>query len=154
LPRSSSARWTRAPSTIWRRWVDGELVRKFERNADGSIHWDSQALLKVMIDNWREVFAKTLGHAERALVGELIEVRNRWAHQRPFSYDDTHRALDSAQRLLSAISAGDQAAEIDKMRQEMLRTMFAEQARQQTRRPSRSRSRARRRPGSSPGARS
>ncbi len=129
-------------------------MRKFERNADGSIHWDSQALLKVMIDNWREVFAKTLGHAERALVGELIEVRNRWAHQRPFSYDDTHRALDSAQRLLSAISAGDQAAEIDKMRQEMLRTMFAEQARQQTRRPSRSRSRARRRPGSSPGARS
>ena len=84
----------------WRRWVDGELVRKFERNADGSIHWDSQALLKVMIDNWREVFSKTLGHAERALVGELIEVRNRWAHQRPFSYDDTHRALDSAQRLL------------------------------------------------------
>jgi uncharacterized protein len=123
-------------STSWRRWVDGELVRRFERNADGSIHWDSQALLKVMIDNWRDVFSKTLGHAERALVGELIEVRNRWAHQRPFSYDDTHRALDSAQRLLSAISAGEQAAEIDKMRQEVLRTMFAEQARQQTRRQS------------------
>jgi predicted AAA+ superfamily ATPase len=120
----------------WRRWVDGELTRKFERNADGSIHWDSQALLKVMIDNWRDVFSKTLGHAERALVGELIEVRNRWAHQRPFSYEDTHRALDSAQRLLSAISAGDQAAEIEKMRQEVLRTMFAEQARQQTRRQS------------------
>ncbi len=123
-------------STSWRRWVDGELVRKFERNADGSIHWDCQALLKVMIDNWREVFAKTLGHAERALAGELIEVRNRWAHQRPFSYDDTHRALDSAQRLLTAVSAGGQAAEIDKMRQEVLRTMFAEQARQQTRRQS------------------
>jgi hypothetical protein len=40
-------------STSWRRWVDGELVRRFERNADGSIHWDSQALLKVMIDNAR-----------------------------------------------------------------------------------------------------
>jgi predicted AAA+ superfamily ATPase len=37
---------------------------------------------------------------------------------------------------LSAISAGEQAAEIDKMRQEVLRTMFAEQARQQTRRQS------------------
>jgi len=120
----------------WRRWVDGELTRKFERNADGSIHWDSQALLKVMIDNWRDVFAKMLGHAERALVGELIEVRNRWAHQRPFSYEDTHRALDSAERLLNAVSAGRQAEEIGKMRQEVLRTMFAEQARVQTRRQS------------------
>jgi predicted AAA+ superfamily ATPase len=120
----------------WRRWVDGELTRKLERNPDGSIPWDSQALLKVMIDNWREVFSKTLGHPERALVGELIDIRNRWAHQRPFSYDDTHRALDSAQRLLNAVSAAAQAAEIDKMRQEVLRTMFAEQARQQTRRQS------------------
>lgn len=113
-----------------------ELVRKFERNADGSIHWDSQALLKVMIDNWRDVFAKMLGHAERALVGELIEVRNRWAHQRPFSYEDTHRSLDSAERLLNAVSAGRQAEEVGKMRQEVLRTMFAEQARVQTRRQS------------------
>jgi hypothetical protein len=61
----------------WRRWVDGELTRRVERNPDGSIHWDGQALLKTMVDNWREVFSKTLGHAERALVGELIEVRNR-----------------------------------------------------------------------------
>jgi hypothetical protein len=120
----------------WRRWVDGELTRRFERNADGSIHWDSQALLKVMVDNWREVFGKTLGHAERALAGELIEVRNRWAHQRPFSYEDTHRAIDSAERLLKAVSAGEQAAELGKMRQEVMRTMYAEEARAQTRRQS------------------
>jgi uncharacterized protein len=118
----------------WRRWVDGELTRRFERNRDGGVHWDSQALLKVMVDNWRDVFAKTLGHAERALVGELIEVRNRWAHQRPFSYDDTHRALDTGERLLNAVSAGAQAAELGRMRQEVMRTMYAEQARGQTRR--------------------
>jgi uncharacterized protein len=121
-------------STSWRRWVDGDLTRWFERGADGSIHWDSQALLKVMIDNWRDVFSKTLGHAERALVGELIEVRNRWAHQRPFSYEDTHRALDTGERLLNAVSAGAQAAELGRMRQEVMRTMYAEQARGQTRR--------------------
>ena len=38
------------------------------------------------------VFKQTLGHAERSLVGELIDVRNHWAHQKPFSTDDTYRA--------------------------------------------------------------
>ena len=120
----------------WRKWVDHDRQRKFERNPDGSLRWDTQALLQTMVQNWRDVFEQTLGHPGRSLVGELIDVRNKWAHQEAFSYEDTHRALDSAQRLLSSVSAGGQAAEIDKMRQEVLRTMFAEQARQQTRRQS------------------
>ena len=120
----------------WRKWIDHDRQRKFERNPDGSLRWDTQALLQTMVQNWRDVFEQTLGHPGRSLVGELIDVRNKWAHQEAFSYEDTHRALDSAQRLLNSVSAGGQAAEIDKMRQEVLRTMFAEQARQQTRRQS------------------
>ena len=42
---------------------------------------------------------------ERNYVRELIDARNRWAHQEPFSSDDAYRALDSAERLLQAISA-------------------------------------------------
>jgi len=58
-----------------------------------------------MWKTWHEVFKLTLGYGDRSLVSELREVRNRWAHQKPFSSDDTDRALDSAQRLLTSVSA-------------------------------------------------
>ena len=37
----------------------------------------------------------SLGRAERSLVQELRDSRNKWAHQEPFSSDDADRALDS-----------------------------------------------------------
>jgi hypothetical protein len=46
------------------------------RNQDGTLAWDSQSLLKTMFDNWRMAFESVLGRTERALVSELIEVRN------------------------------------------------------------------------------
>jgi len=60
----------------------------------------------VLIDRlWGTVFRRTLGRFERCLVNELLEVRNRWAHQNTFSDEDANRALDSAARLLTAVSA-------------------------------------------------
>ncbi len=98
------------------------------------VEWDIAALLKFVWENWNDVFRKTLGHAERSLVSELRDVRNRWAHQEAFSYEDTHRALDSMERLLRAISADREARRIESMRQEVMRTMFAEQRRVEERR--------------------
>lgn len=96
---------------------------------------DTAALLRVMWDSWNEVFRDTLGHTERSLVSELREVRNRWAHQEAFSGDDTYRTLDSTHRLLTAVSAP-QAAEMEKVKNELLRLRFDEQARFQRRRAS------------------
>ena len=93
---------------------------------------DVAALLKVMWDAWNEVFRLTLGPAERSLVSELRDHRNRWAHQEAFSGDDAYRALDSAGRLLSAVSAP-QADDIEKMKSELLRIRFDEQARSEKR---------------------
>ncbi len=90
--------------------------------------WDSAALLRVMWDGWNDVFRNTLGRAERTLVSELREVRNRWAHQQPFSGDDAYRALDSVARLLSAVSAP-QTDELERMKTELLRVRFEEQLR-------------------------
>jgi hypothetical protein len=84
-------------------------------------------------DAWNEVFRKTLGQSERTLVSELREVRNRWAHQATFLTDDTYRALDSAARLLTAVSAP-QADDIEKMKMELLRLRFDEQVRGERRR--------------------
>ncbi len=98
---------------------------------------DVQVLLKVMWDTWNEVFRDILGHAERSLVSELREHRNNWAHQQPFSSDDAYRALDSAHRLLTSVSAP-QAREVDALKQELLRVRFQEQVRDERRRTSRS----------------
>jgi predicted AAA+ superfamily ATPase len=81
---------------------------------------------------WTEVFRQILGKSERSLVNELLGVRNAWAHQEPFSSDDAYRALDSAGRLLSAVSAA-QADDVDKMKMELLRVRFDEQARSEKR---------------------
>lgn len=94
--------------------------------------WDAAAILVTMWNEWNNVFRKTLGHAERTLVSELREVRNRWAHQRPFSTDDAYRALDSAARLLTAVSAP-QADDLEKMKMELLRVRFDEQVRTEKR---------------------
>ncbi len=94
--------------------------------------WDVGVLLKFMWDAWHDVFRKTLGQAERSLVSELREHRNRWAHQEAFSSDDTYRALDSAGRLLTAVSAPE-ADDIEKMKMELLRLRFDEQVRTEKR---------------------
>ena len=90
--------------------------------------WDVAALLKLMWESWNDVFRKTLGPAERSLLSELRDHRNKWAHQESFSSDDAYRALDSAGRLLTAISAP-QAADIETMKMELLRLRFDEQVR-------------------------
>jgi predicted AAA+ superfamily ATPase len=95
--------------------------------------WDAASLLAVLWNQWNVIFKKTLGQAERTLVSELRDVRNRWAHQNPFSSDDAYRALDSAGRLLAAVSAAPQAEELDKMKMELLRVRFDEQMRSEKR---------------------
>ena len=94
--------------------------------------WDAAAILVTMWNQWNTVFRKTLGFAERSLVSELREVRNRWAHQRPFGTDDAYRALDSAARLLTAVSAPE-ANDVEKMKMELLRVRFDEQVRTEKR---------------------
>jgi predicted AAA+ superfamily ATPase len=97
--------------------------------------WDAAALIKLMWEAWNEVFRNTLGYAERSLVSELREVRNRWAHQQPFTTDDAYRALDSVARLLTAVSAPE-AEEVERMKTELLRLRFDEQVRAEKRKNS------------------
>jgi len=102
------------------------------REDDDSPHLDVALLLRLIWEQWNETFRRTLGHAERSLVSELRESRNKWAHQETFSGDDTYRALDSAARLLTAVSAP-QADDVEKMKTELLRLRFDEQVRSERR---------------------
>jgi len=110
-----------------------ETQRPPAKGKAAAVPWDTHALLAVMWDHWNAVFKNTLGQAERTLVSELREVRNRWAHQKAFTTDDTYRALDSMIRLLNAVSAAEQAEAIDRIRQEVLRQRYEEQVRREMR---------------------
>src|SRR3989304_702804 len=94
--------------------------------------WDVAPLLKLLWEAWNAVFAKTLGRAERSLVQELRDCRNKWAHQEAFTSDDADRRLDSMARLLTAVSAP-QADEVGRMKMELRRLMFDEQVRSEKR---------------------
>ncbi len=95
--------------------------------------WDSAALLKLMWETWHEVFKKTLGFAARNLVSEIRDWRNKWAHQETFSGDDTDRALDSVERLLTTVSAP-QSDDVRRMKLELRRLIADEQVRGERRR--------------------
>ena len=105
-------------------------------STEGPINqWDTSALLSVMGFSWNDIFRQTLGRSERSMASELLDWRNAWAHPRGrgFSSEDAERALDSAARLLTAVSAT-QADEVEKMRQELRRLVIDEQTRNATRR--------------------
>jgi len=97
---------------------------------------DPQILLGLLWDQWNAVFKNTLGHAERSIVSELRDVRNRWAHNEQFSSNDAIRALDSMERLLNAVSAAEAGTEVGQMRMDLMRTMFDDQRRQEMRKKS------------------
>ena len=114
--------------------AQGHFYQDSRLSTDGPlVEWDSAALLSLMAFSWNEVFRQTLGQTERSIVSELRDWRNQWAHQQRFSSDDTERALDSAARLLTAISA-QQADEVGSMRTELRRLVIDEQTRSEQRR--------------------
>src|SRR5262249_58122808 len=97
---------------------------------------DPMVLLSVLWDQWNNVFRDVLGPAERSLTSELREVRNQWAHNEQFTSNDAIRALDSMERLLTAVSAAEASNEVGQMRMDVMRTVFDEQRRQEMRKRS------------------
>lgn len=111
-----------------------EKLQGLRPNSQGKITWDQSALFNAMDRFWGDAFRTVLGRAERALINELVDVRNRLAHNETFTYDDAERALDSMRRLMDAISAGETADQLGKMRDTILRTKFTELQRNEERR--------------------
>jgi predicted AAA+ superfamily ATPase len=97
---------------------------------------DPQTLLGVMWDQWNAAFRDALGPTERSLVSELRGIRNQWAHHEQFTSNDAIRALDSMERLLTAVSAPETATEVGQMRMDVMRVVFDEQRRSEMRKKS------------------
>lgn len=110
-----------------------EKLPGLKPNGKGAIAWDQAALLNAMDRFWMDAFKSVLGRAERSIVNELVDVRNKLSHNETFTYDDAERALDSMRRLMEAISAGEVADQLGKMRDTILRTKFTELQRNEER---------------------
>ncbi|MBK8988277.1 MAG: DUF499 domain-containing protein [Chloroflexi bacterium] len=102
-----------------------ELPRNAFQDADTLINsLDVHNVLNLMWRRWNEVFQDKLGHTGRSYVSEMMQARNDWAHQKPFSNDAAYRMADTASRLLKMVSAGEQAAQVEQIAHELLRLRF------------------------------
>ncbi|MGG6297782.1 ribonuclease III [Leptolyngbya sp. AN02str] len=109
-----------------------DILRK--RPVQDALREDVAVALSIVLRQWDEVFKATLSRAEHGLVSELIDVRNRWAHQSTFTSEDAYRATDSVVRLLAAIGAPE-ASDAEGLKHEMLRSLLKEQSRPETSNP-------------------
>ena len=126
----------RLESALTGHWqvATAERVNGLKPDSSGNIAWDQAALLNAMDRFWTDAFKTVLGRAERSIVNELVDIRNKLSHNETFTYDDAERALDSMRRLMQAIGAGAPAEQLGKMRDTILRTKFTELQRNEERR--------------------
>lgn len=110
-------------------WIELLETRDNQRNGTPRTleKTDLQVQLRCLTEEWRNF--PGLGRVEQNYASELREVRNRWAHNDQFVGDDTVRALDTAERLLTAIGAPDPAAEVGRLRTDLQRTIYDDQSR-------------------------
>jgi predicted AAA+ superfamily ATPase len=79
-------------------------------------------------------FKDELTRGEQSYASELIDARNKWAHNSPFSSEDAVRALDTMERLLRAADANDSADDVRKLRLDLERTVIEDQTRKKAKR--------------------
>ena len=111
-------------------WV-GRVTARFHGTPVDTIGkpiWDMQLVVKSIAEFWHEAFADKLKPEDRNHVFELRAWRNALAHDQPFTYDDTYRALDTMHRVASRLGLPC-AEDLLKERDEVMRVKFAEQAR-------------------------
>ena len=108
-------------------------VTGLREDPDGTLLFDTYYALRTLEQFWKDVFGKSLDMTHRSWVFEMINVRNRFAHDEAFSSDETRRALDTIQLFLEAISASDHAQAVKKIAYDLLRTVFSEESRSRVR---------------------
>jgi ribonuclease-3 len=111
-------------------WFDNAkqylLRNKNFNRSDEEIFQDIHVLLTIINKQFDQVFKRYLS-SERGLVSELIEVRNKWAHNNRFLAEDAFRDLDSIHRLLVKISAEQEKVVYDH-KQIVLQRVFQKQS--------------------------
>jgi hypothetical protein len=98
-------------------WRD---ARRKMRRDDVDIGPDTAALLSVVMNHWG-AFRGSLDQLAFGWIRELRDVRNRWAHQEPFSHDEAFRAIDTTQLVLLAIGEKTLSRDLERLKAELTR---------------------------------
>ncbi|MBY0405416.1 MAG: DUF499 domain-containing protein, partial [Cyanobacteria bacterium] len=117
----------------WPDQVKGRINTRIDEDRDGNLLWDNYALLRCIDVFWKEVFQAKLSPAHRSYALEILNTRNEFAHDKPFSSPNALRALDTMKLFLECISASAYAEAIQKLQYDLNREVFANEARQTTR---------------------
>jgi hypothetical protein len=75
------------------------------RRSRRSTRSDLQAQISLFLEHWDSVFSHSHSDAVRTYLFELKDIRNRWAHEEPFSDDEARRAADTARFVAKAVKA-------------------------------------------------
>lgn len=103
-----------------------KILDEQERKKGGSRTYsrhDPHAQLKLMTEEWRP-FRDYLSRTEQNMIGELREIRNKWAHNERFTSEQTYRALDTMVFVLVAVGAMEQADEVRQIRDDHQRAVY------------------------------
>ena len=118
--------------------IDQAMQEAEIRVIEGKVHWDVQALIRMMIKLWGPLFSNRFDKNDRSkirsLIGEANDIRNRHAHDVPFTYDDTYRDLDTIGRVAEVVGAREPARKVREMAKAVMRVQFDEDRRNETRR--------------------
>ncbi|MFF8957731.1 DUF499 domain-containing protein [Streptomyces sp. NPDC014894] len=116
-------------------WFDDAVAEERDKGRGLVSRRDPQFLLNILQRYWGSYFRHALPGATRGYAGEVADVRNRWAHNAAFSADDTVRALDTAERLFTAVGAAAELAEqVRTSRLDLQRSVIEAETRRRTRR--------------------
>ena len=88
-------------------------------------------LLTVITDENR-MFRNKLSRGQQSFASELRDTGNKLAHGAAFGTDDTIRALDTMERLLTAVDAPAEADAVRKLRHDVQAVAFTSAARRAT----------------------
>jgi hypothetical protein len=98
-------------------WISVMAARDRSRYGTGHRNTlsDARFLLRIVTEQWR-AFDGQLSRTAQTYASELREVGNRWAHGEAFNADDTYRALDTMERLLTVIGAAEESGAVRNLR--------------------------------------
>jgi predicted AAA+ superfamily ATPase len=112
-----------------RDWIDVLAARENQRGGGHREYSKQDPAVLLNVLSFEQPFKRVLSRGERAMASELVEVRNKWAHNKSFDADDTYRALDSIERLLTAAGAPQPADDVRRLRLDSQRAAYEAETR-------------------------
>jgi hypothetical protein len=89
---------------------------------------DTQNWLNLLMRRWDEVCKLQYEEINRSYIGELLQARHAWAHEKPMTLEQAYRTADTAYLLLGGFGLTGAQAQVAPIRAALLRQLHPEMA--------------------------